>query len=67
MCGGGGVGGREHCWEVIVLSVGRRDEPLEEDSARKMERMEENEGGRSWQNKWILGGIVLKKTKSDFS
>lgn len=63
----GAVGGREHCWEVIVVSVERCDERLEEDSARKMERMEENEGGRSLQNKRVLGGIVLKKTKSDFS
>ena len=43
------------------------DERREGDSAREMERMEGNEGGRSLQNKWVLGGVVFKKTKSEFS
>lgn len=62
-----GAGGREHCWEVIAISVEGCDERREGDSAREMERMEGNEGGRSLQNKWVLGGVVFKKTKSEFS
>lgn len=62
-----GAGGREHCREVIAVSADGCDERREEDSAREMERMEGKEGGRSLQNKWVLGGTVFKKTKSEFS
>lgn len=62
-----GAGGREHGPEVIAVSAEGCDERREEDSAREVERMEGKEGRGSLQNKWVLGGTVLKKTKSEFS